>query len=68
MAREAAELFLIDRHATPGRYPERLESIGGLDEFSLAPYLPPWSSVLKKRCRIALANTHTPAASASRFL
>lgn len=41
MAREAAQLFLIDRHATPGRYPERLESIGGLDEFSRAPYLPP---------------------------
>jgi len=37
MAREAAELFLIDRHATSGRYPERLESIGGLDEFSLSP-------------------------------
>jgi hypothetical protein len=42
------DLFRVYRHSTSGRYPKRLESIGGLDEFSLATYFPLWSSVLKK--------------------
>lgn len=53
-----ANFFRVDGHASPGRYLKRLESIRGLDEFSLSPDLPLRTSVLEEAFPYRIQPTH----------